>query len=55
MFEYVESDLHSVVREDLLQLPHQKFVMAQLARAMLYLHSAEVLHRDLKPSNILIN
>jgi len=55
VFEYLESDLHSVVRENLLQLPHQRFVVAQVARAMLYLHSAELLHRDLKPSNILIN
>lgn len=32
-----------------------RFVIAQMARALAFLHECEVVHRDLKPANVLIN
>lgn len=32
-----------------------QYFLYQSLRAMLYIHSANVMHRDLKPSNILVN
>lgn len=55
IFEFMEADLHTAVREGILQASHQKFITYQIAKALKYLHSASVIHRDLKPSNILIN
>jgi len=34
---------------------HVQYFLYQSLRAMLYIHSANVMHRDLKPSNILVN
>jgi mitogen-activated protein kinase 15 len=39
----------------LLAEKHRKYILYQIAKAVLYLHSASLLHRDLKPSNILVN
>ena len=55
VFEYMETDLHTVIRANILEPIHKKFIMYQLLKALKFLHSAGIVHRDLKPSNILIN
>jgi mitogen-activated protein kinase 15 len=55
VFELCEADLHTVIRSGV-ALPEQKpWIMYQIARAIYFLHSGNVLHRDMKPSNILCN
>ena len=51
----METDLHTVIRANILEPIHKKFIMYQLFKALKFLHSAGIIHRDLKPSNILIN
>lgn len=51
----METDLHSLVGENILEMPHLLFIIYQIFKALKYLHSAQLVHRDLKPSNILIN
>lgn len=55
VFEYMETDLHAVVRANILQDIHKQYVCYQLLRALKYMHSGQVLHRDIKPSNLLLN
>jgi len=55
VFEYMETDLHTVIRANILEPIHKRFIMYQLFKALKFLHSAGIVHRDLKPSNILIN
>lgn len=55
VFEYLEIALHSVIKANILQDLHRRFIVYQCLRALLYIHSGDLLHRDLKPSNILIN
>lgn len=56
VYDLMETDLHQIVRSPQL-LPHDtvKYMMYQLLRGLLYIHSAGVVHRDLKPSNLLLN
>ena len=52
----MDTDLFKIVSsKQLLTNDHYKFIMYQILRAILYMHSANILHRDIKPSNILIN
>lgn len=54
-FEFMETDLHSTIRANILQEIHQKYIFFQILCCMKYMHSAELVHRDMKPSNVLIN
>lgn len=55
IFEYLETDLHQVIRANILEDIHKTYIMYQIFKALKYLHSGELLHRDLKPSNCLLN
>lgn len=55
IFEYMETDLHTVIRANILETVHKQFIMYQILKALKFIHSAGIIHRDLKPSNILIN
>uniref|UniRef100_A0AC35TLU8 Mitogen-activated protein kinase n=1 Tax=Rhabditophanes sp. KR3021 TaxID=114890 RepID=A0AC35TLU8_9BILA len=56
VFEYMEADLHNVIKKGtILKDIHKQYIMCQLFRAIRFLHSGNVLHRDLKPSNILLD
>ena len=55
VFEFMESDLHSVIRANVLEESHKKFIIYQILKGIKYLHSGDLVHRDLKPSNILMN
>jgi len=50
VFEYMETDLHAVIRANILEDVHKRFIMYQLFKALKYLHSGELLHRDIKVS-----
>ena len=51
----MSTDLYRTIYENQLQEIHKKYIMYQLLKGLLYLHSADVLHRDLKPSNLLLS
>eukprot|EP01012_Entosiphon_sulcatum_P049420 TRINITY_DN6802_c0_g1_i1.p1 TRINITY_DN6802_c0_g1~~TRINITY_DN6802_c0_g1_i1.p1 ORF type:complete len:380 (+),score=93.38 TRINITY_DN6802_c0_g1_i1:121-1260(+) len=55
IFEYMETDLHAVIRANILEEIHKQYIIYQLLKTLKYLHSAELLHRDMKPSNLLLN
>lgn len=55
IFEYMETDLHAVIRANILEEVHKQYVMYQLLKSLKYMHTGELLHRDIKPSNLLLN
>jgi mitogen-activated protein kinase 15 len=55
VFEHMETDLHAVIRGNILEDVHKQYVMYQAFKALMYMHSAELVHRDMKPSNLLLN
>ena len=55
VFDFMETDLHAVIRANILEPVHKQFIVYQTLKALKYCHSAGLLHRDLKPSNLLLN
>lgn len=55
VFDYMDTDLHAVIRANILEEIHKQYIVYQLLKAIKYMHSGELLHRDMKPSNILLN
>ena len=55
VFEFMETDLHAVIRANILQDLHKRYIMYQCFKALMYMHSADLVHRDLKPANLLLN
>ncbi|CAD8162161.1 unnamed protein product [Paramecium octaurelia] len=55
VFDYMETDLHKVIRANILEPIHKKYIVYQVLKGLKYLHTGELIHRDLKPSNLLIN
>eukprot|EP00178_Gracilaria_changii_P025672 TRINITY_DN79015_c0_g1_i1.p1 TRINITY_DN79015_c0_g1~~TRINITY_DN79015_c0_g1_i1.p1 ORF type:complete len:364 (-),score=57.83 TRINITY_DN79015_c0_g1_i1:128-1219(-) len=55
VFEYMETDLHQVIRHNILEDIHKQYIIYQLIKALKWLHTAGVVHRDIKPSNVLLN
>lgn len=45
IFEFMETDLHAVIRGNLLQDLHKKYVIYQIIRGLKYIHSGEIIHR----------
>lgn len=44
IFELMETDLHLVIRGNVLKEIHKKYILYQLFKALKYLHSAELVH-----------
>merc|ERR1711916_148455 len=55
VFDYMETDLHAVIRANILEEVHKQYIIYQLLKALKFMHSGGVLHRDMKPSNLLLN
>ena len=55
VYDYMETDLHAAIRENILDKIYKQFITYQIIRALKYIHSAELIHCELKPSNILLN
>ena len=55
VFDYMETDLHAVIRANILEEIHKQYIIYQILRCLKYMHSGDLLHRDIKPSNILLN
>lgn len=51
----METDVHKVIRANILEPIHKKYIVYQILKGLKYLHSGSLIHRDLKPSNLLIN
>lgn len=55
IFEHMDVDLHTLIRGNILQDRHKKYIVYQICKAIYYLHNSDIIHRDLKPSNVLVN
>lgn len=55
LFEYMDIDLYTLIRQNLLADQHKQYIIYQIGKALHYLHTVDLIHRDIKPSNVLVN
>jgi mitogen-activated protein kinase 15 len=55
VFDFMDTDLHAVIRANILEDIHKQYIIYQVLKCLKYMHSCNLLHRDLKPSNLLLN
>ena len=55
VFDYMETDLHATIRANILEEIHKQYILYQAFKALMYMHSAQLVHRDMKPANLLLN
>jgi mitogen-activated protein kinase 15 len=48
IFNCLETDLHAVIRANILEDVHKRYIIYQLLKAIKYMHTGQVLHRDMK-------
>ncbi|KAG1889639.1 CMGC MAPK protein kinase [Suillus fuscotomentosus] len=53
--EFMQTDLHRVIRTQQLTDDHCQYFTYQILRGLKSIHSADIVHRDLKPANLLLN
>uniref|UniRef100_H2YYZ9 Mitogen-activated protein kinase 15 n=1 Tax=Ciona savignyi TaxID=51511 RepID=H2YYZ9_CIOSA len=56
VFEFMDTDLHAVIKKgNILKDIHKRYIMYQLLKATMYMHSGNVIHRDHKLPTALLN
>ncbi|PAV22002.1 CMGC MAPK kinase [Pyrrhoderma noxium] len=53
--EFMQADLHQIIRSQQLSNDHCEYFIYQILRAVKSMHNADIVHRDLKPANVLVN
>ena len=53
-FDYMETDLHAVIRANILVDIHKQYIIYQILKSLKFMHSAELIHRDIKPENVVL-
>jgi hypothetical protein len=47
VFEYMEINLHAVIKANILEEVHKRYILYQNLKAIKYMHSGDLLHRDM--------
>jgi mitogen-activated protein kinase 15 len=55
VFEFMDSDLHNANASNILEEEHKQYIIYQLLKALLFIHTSGIVHRDIKPENLLLN